>query len=156
MTTIYVDADACPVKEEIYRVAKRHNVPVVLASNTWMRTPNVSLVTFQLVEAGPDEADDWIVEQAAAGDVAITTDIPLAARLIAKGVRVLGPRGKEFTEDQIGDALAKREILSQFREMGEDTGGPPPMRPADRSKFLSALHDVLEKRAREEQRKKRS
>lgn len=144
MTTIYVDADACPVKEEIYRVAKRHHVPVVLVSNSWMRTPPLALVTFELVEAGPDEADDWIVERAVAGDVAVTTDIPLAGRLIAKDVRVLGPRGKEFTEDQIGDALAKRELLSQFREIGEITGGPAPMRPADRSKFLQVLHEVLE------------
>ncbi|MFH0944787.1 MAG: YaiI/YqxD family protein [Planctomycetota bacterium] len=151
MTTIYVDADGCPVKEEIYRVAKRHLVPVILVANTWMRLPDLSLVRLQQVGDGFDEADDWIVENARAGDVAVTTDIPLAARLIEKDVRVVGPRGREFKEDQIGNALATREVLSHLRDMGEVTGGPPPMRPKDRSKFLSAFHEIVE----QELRKKR-
>ena len=148
MTTIYVDADGCPVKEEIYKVARRHQVQVVLVANAWMRVPESSLIRFHQVGDGFDEADDWIVENARAGDVAVTTDIPLAARLIEKDVRAVGPRGKEFKEDQIGNALATREVLSHLRDMGEITGGPPPMRPKDRSKFLSTLHEIVEKELR--------
>ena len=144
MTTIYVDADGCPVKEEVYKVARRHQVAVILVANAWMRVPESSLIQLRKVGDGFDEADDWIVENAQAGDVAVTTDIPLAARLIEKDVRVVGPRGREFKEDQIGNALATREVLSHLRDMGEVTGGPPPMRPKDRSSFLSTLHEIVE------------
>lgn len=153
MTTIYVDADGCPVKDEVYRIARRHKLPVVLVANQWMRLPELSFVSLEVVQSGPDEADDWIVEQAVALDVAVTTDIPLAARLIAKGVRVVGPRGREFTEDQIGDALAKREISSHLREAGAMTRGPSSIQPGDKSKFLSTLHNIVEATLRKKQRK---
>jgi len=145
MTTIYIDADGCPVKEETFKVARRHKLNVILVANSWMRVPESTRIRLQQVGDGFDEADDWIVEQAGKGDVAVTTDIPLAARLIANGVRVIGPRGKEFKEEQIGDALAKREIATHLRELGEMTGGPPPMQQKDRSKFLSTLHEVIER-----------
>ncbi len=148
-TTIYVDADGCPVKEEVYRVARRHQVTVILVANSWIRLPELSLVQLRQVGAGFDEADDWMVENARGGDVAVTADIPLAARLIGKSVHVVDPRGREFKEEQIGDALARRELLSQLRDMGTITGGPPPMRPRDRSKFLAALHEVVERALRQ-------
>lgn len=148
MTTIYVDADGCPVKEEVYRVARRHQVAVVLVANSWMRTPELSLVRLQVVGDGFDEADDWMVDNARSGDVAVTADIPLASRLIDREVRVVDPRGREFKEGQIGGALATREILSHLRDMGEVTGGPAPMRPKDRSKFLSTLHEIVERTLR--------
>ena len=153
MTSIYVDADGCPVKDEVYRVAKRFEVPVVVVANAWLRVPDLSLVRLQQVGAGFDAADDWIVEHATAGDVAVTADIPLAARLVAKEVRVVGPRGKEFKEDHMGDVLATREALSYMRDLGEIGGGPPAMRPKDRSKFLSTLHEVVEATLRKKGKK---
>lgn len=152
MITIYVDADGCPVKEETFRVARRHKVEVILVANSWMRTPESSLIRLQQVGDGLDEADDWIVEHAGPGDVAVTTDIPLAARLIQNGSRVLGPKGREFKEDQIGDALATREALSHLRDLGEITGGPKPFQKRDRSQFLATLHEIVEAELRKKRK----
>jgi hypothetical protein len=143
MTHIYVDADGCPVKEEVYRVAKRYDVPVTLVANAWMRTPAQAGVEFVLVSDGFDAADDWIVEEVAANDIVITTDIPLAARCLQKGARVLGPKGRLFTEETIGDALAHREMASQIREHGMISGGPSPFSNKDRSRFLQRLDETI-------------
>ena len=144
MTHIYVDADGCPVKDEIYRVAKRYDVPVTLVANSRMYTPDDANIEFVLVGDGFDEADDWIVEQVDANEIVVTTDIPLAARCLEKGARVLGPKGRVFTEDSIGDALANREVASQLREHGMMTGGPAPFGKKDRSRFLQRLDDTIQ------------
>jgi hypothetical protein len=135
MIHVYVDADACPVKDETYRVAKRYGLPVTLVANSWMRTPNDGSVELQVVKGDWDAADDWIAENAGEGDVVVTADVPLAARCVAKGARVIGPRGKEFTEDSVGDA--------QLREAGVVSTGPPPFDKRDRSRFLQALDTVI-------------
>jgi len=145
MTTVLVDADACPIKEETYRVAKRHGVPVVLVADQWMRTPE-SGVELVVVKGDFDAADDWIVEHAHAGDVVVTGDIPLADRCLKLGARVLGHRGREFTEDSIGEAMAARELASELRDMGVETGGPRPFDKRDRSAFLQALEEMLRSR----------
>ncbi len=143
MTHIYVDADGCPVKDAIYRVAQRHAVPVTLVANTWMHTPGTPGIEFVRVGDGFDAADDWIVGQAAPNDIVITADIPLAARCLANGARVLSPKGRLFTEDSIGEALAHRELSSQLREHGVTTGGPAPFGPKDRSRFLQRLDETI-------------
>ena len=143
MTHIYVDADGCPVKEEIYRVAKRYDIPVTLVANSWMRTPDAASVEFVQVGDGFDEADDWIVEEVKANEIVVTADIPLAAQCLEKGACVLGPKGRVFTEESIGDALANREVSSQMREHGMMTGGPAPFGQKDRSRFLQKLDDTI-------------
>jgi uncharacterized protein YaiI (UPF0178 family) len=140
---IFVDADACPVKEEIFRVAKRYSLGVTLVSGSWMRIPDSVNVTLKVVKQGMDAADDWIVEHVEADDIVITTDIPLAARCVGKGAYVLGPTGKRFTDDNIGPALATRNLLSELRELGEIAGGPPPFGKRDRSRFLEGLDKVV-------------
>ncbi|MEZ5064695.1 MAG: YaiI/YqxD family protein [bacterium] len=145
MPAIYVDADACPVKEETYRVAKRYGWPVFVVSNAWMRTPSDAEVELVVVGGDFDAADDWIVERAGADDVVVTGDIPLAARCLEKGAAVLGLRGQEFTEDSIGDALASRELLSQLRDLGEVSGGPAPFQKKDRSAFLQKLDQIVQR-----------
>ncbi len=140
---IYVDADACPVKEEIYRVARRHGVKVFVVANTSIRVPAEDLIEGVLVKGGFDVADDWIVERIGQGDVAITTDIPLAGRCLEKGARVLGPKGNVFTEDAIGEALATRALLDMLRQSGEFRGGPAAFARADRSRFLAKLDETL-------------
>jgi uncharacterized protein YaiI (UPF0178 family) len=140
---IFVDADACPVKEEIFRVAKRYSLGVTLVSGSWMRIPDSVNVTLKVVKQGMDAADDWIVEHVEADDVVITTDIPLAARCVGKGAYVLGPTGKRFTDDNIGPALATRNLLSELRELGGIAGGPPPFGKRDRSRFLEGLDKVV-------------
>ena len=148
MGIIYVDADACPVKDEIYKVAARFAIRVIIAANNPMRIPNNPLI--ELVEKkGFDGVDDWIAEQCGAGDLVITADIPLAARSLAKGAKVLDPRGKPFTESDIGYALASRELMIELRQTGEITGGPAPMTPKDRSRFLAKLDETLHKLRRE-------
>ena len=139
MTILYIDADACPVKEEVYRVADRYKLQVFVVSNSWIRTPQSSRVTSVVVDAGPDIADDWIAERAGPKDIVITADIPLAQRSLAAGAQALHPTGRVFTLDNIGGALASRAIGEHLRSMGEITGGPKPFAPADRSKFLQAL-----------------
>ena len=139
---IFVDADGCPVKDEICRVAERHGLEVKLVSNTWMRAPSVAWLELVVVDDGFDAADDWIAEQAAERDVVVTADIPLAARCLKKGARVLGPKGRVFTENSIGNALAGREASAYLREMGVMTGGPAPFTKRDRSRFLQRLEEL--------------
>ncbi len=144
MLDIYVDADACPVKEETYRVATRYDLRVFVVSNSWMATPTKGRVELVLVDDGFDAADDWVAEHATEGDIVLTADIPLAARCLKKGARVLGFKGSEFTDDSIGSALASRELLSELREMGQMTGGPAAFEKNDRSKFLGRLDQVIQ------------
>ena len=140
---IYIDADACPVKDETYKVAGRYLVPVCVVANSWMRTPTNELVSLEVVPGGFDAADDWIADRAETGDIVITGDIPLAARCINSGARVLGTRGEEFTEAGIGDALAMRALKDHLRQTGEITGGPAPMDKKFRSRFLSKLDEMV-------------
>src|SRR5438552_10111985 len=142
MLTVYVDADACPVKDEVYRVARRYALRVAVVANAPLRVPAGALVEL-VVRPGFGAADDWIAEQAGPGDVVVTADIPLAARCLARGARVLGPTGRPFTEGDIGAALATRELMDALRQGGEVAGGPAPMTPKDRSRFLSKLDEAV-------------
>jgi uncharacterized protein len=139
---IYVDADACPVKEEVLRVARRHGFPMHLVSNRWQRGPDDPLVQRVVVPEGPDAADDWIASRIGAGDIAVTSDIPLAARCLDRKALVLAPTGKSFTEASIGMALAMRDLNAHLRETGEIAGGPSSFRQRDRSQFLEALEEA--------------
>jgi uncharacterized protein YaiI (UPF0178 family) len=140
---IYVDADACPVKDEIYRVARRHGVKVYVVANAPLRVPTEDLIELVVVRGGFDAADDWIAERIGPGDVAITADIPLADRCLRNGARALGPKGHAFTEDSIGEALATRALMDMLRQSGEVGGGPAPFAKADRSRFLAKLDEAL-------------
>jgi hypothetical protein len=144
LAKIFVDADGCPVKEEIYRVARRYGLQVTVVSNAWMRTPQEDWLTRVVVSQELDAADDWIVEHVAAEDIVITGDIPLAARSLKKGARVIDPKGRVFTEESIGDALASRELMSHLREIGTLTGGPAPFEKRDRSRFLERLDETIQ------------
>jgi hypothetical protein len=135
---VYVDADACPVKAEVAKVAERHGLAVTYVANTWLPIPQGPAFRVQVVPGAFDAADDWIAERAEAGDIVITADIPLASRALKKGARVLGPSGKPFTGDNIGNAMATRELMADLRAYGVG-GGPPPFGPKDRSRFLEAL-----------------
>jgi len=141
---IYVDADACPVKQEVYRVAKRYQLEVTLVANSWMRIPDERWLKLEVVGEGFDAADDWIVEQVQADDIVITADIPLASRCVKAGASVIGTTGKPFTENNIGSALATRDLLSELRGAGEITGGPAPLQKRDRSRFLQVLDEVIQ------------
>ena len=141
---IYVDADACPVKDEIYRVANRYQLEVTVVSNSSFYVPADSLVRMVIVKEGIDAADDWIVEQLSENDVVITADIPLASRSLQKGAHVLGFTGNPFTPDNIGDAVATRELLAGLCERGEVRGGPPPFDKRDRSRFLQGLDRMIQ------------
>lgn len=141
--TIFVDADACPVKEEIYKVAHRCACPVHVVANTFIRVPPG--VQLNVVDAGPDVADDFIAERVQPGDIVVTNDIPLADRTLKAGGFALGANGKPFTASSIGAALAQRELMEHLRSFGETTGGPKPFTPADRSRFLSALDAAVQK-----------
>jgi len=141
---IFVDADACPVKQEVYRVASRYCLDVTLVTNSWMRVPNERWLALEIVEDGLDVADDWIVERVQPHDIVITADIPLASRCLKEGARVIGPTGKPFTENNIGQAVATRDLLSELRGAGEITGGPPPLKKRDRSRFLQHLDEVIQ------------
>ncbi|HEY5306600.1 MAG TPA: YaiI/YqxD family protein [Pseudolabrys sp.] len=136
---IFVDADACPVKNEIYRVAERYGLKVFVVANSFMNVPRSDLIERVIVTQGPDIADDWIAERATPGDIVITADIPLVGRCVKKGASVIGPTGKPFTEDSIGMALATRDLLTDLRSAGVTTRGPPPLARQDISRFLSAL-----------------
>lgn len=141
---ILVDADACPVKEEIYKVAFRHAVPVSIVSNAWLRVPPHPLIERVVVDAGFDAADDWIAEAASPSSVVVTADILLADRCLKAGAVVIAPNGKPFTQSSIGAAIATRAIMADLRAgMGDAIGGPPPFAKADRSRFLSALDEAL-------------
>ena len=144
MSVIYVDADACPVKQEIYRVAKRYGFKVILVANTWMRTPSDSWLELRVVDDHPDAADDWIVENAVADDILVTADIPLAARCVKNSGSVLSPRGRLFTQESIVESLANQELMSHIRDMGTMTGGPPPFDDRDRSHFLQRLDQTIQ------------
>ncbi|MBT3629796.1 MAG: YaiI/YqxD family protein [Candidatus Marinimicrobia bacterium] len=144
MLHIYIDADACPVKNEVYRVADRYQLEVTLVSNSKMRVPQSSRIKLEVVGDGFDEADDWIVEHVQEGDVVITADIPLAGRCITAGAEVLSNSGKRFTDDNIGQTLATRDLLAELRGAGEITGGPPPLTQRDRSEFLQKLDVVIQ------------
>lgn len=144
MTAIFVDADACPVKGEVYRVAERYHLKVFVVSNQPMRTPSMPWITSVVVGERFDAADDWIAERAQADDIVITGDIPLAARCLKKDARVLGPKGRPLTDANIGEALASRELSAQLRELGIATGGPAPFQPRDRSRFLQGLDAVIQ------------
>ena len=142
---IQVDADACPVKDEVYKVALRHDLPVNVVANSFMRVPQHRLITRVTVPEGPDVADDWIAERADAHAIIVTSDILLAERCLKAGARVLSPKGKAFTENSIGQAVATRAIMEDLRGMGEQTSGPASFKPADRSNFLSALEVEIQK-----------
>ena len=144
MLNIFIDADACPVKKEVYRVANRYSLNVTLVANSWMRVPNERWIALEVVGDGLDTADDWIVEHVQPYDIVVTADIPLASRCLKEGARVIGPTGKPFTEDNIGQAVATRDLLSELREAGEITGGPPPLKKHDRSRFLQQLDEVIQ------------
>ena len=144
MLHILVDADACPVKDEVYRVAARCDLNVTLVSNAWMRTPDTDRVRLEIVESGFDAADDWIVDHVERDDIVITADIPLASRCLKKGASVLGSTGKPFTDANIGSALATRDVLSELRDLGEVGGGPPPFSRRDRSRFLQELDKIVQ------------
>jgi uncharacterized protein YaiI (UPF0178 family) len=141
---IFVDADACPVKQEVYRVASRYCLDVTLVANSWMRIPDEPWIALEVVEDDFDAADDWIVEHVQPHDIVITSDIPLASRCLKEGARVIGPTGKPFTENNIGQAVATRDLLSELRGAGEITGGPPPLKKRDRSHFLQQLDNVIQ------------
>jgi uncharacterized protein YaiI (UPF0178 family) len=146
MHTVLVDADSCPVKDEVYRVAERYQWHVTLVSNSWMRTPREDWVELVIVrdQGQLDEADDWIAERAEEGDVVVTEDIILASRCLPQGARVLSPRGKVFSEATIGEALATRELMADLREAGAVTGGPAPFEKRDRSHFLQRLDEAIQ------------
>ena len=144
MLHIFVDADACPVKKEVYRVANRYRLDVTLVANAWMRIPNEPWISLEVVTDGFDAADDWIVEHVQLHDIVVTADILLASRCVKKGARAIGPSGKPFTEENIGDAVATRDLLSELRGAGEMTGGPPPLQKRDRSRFLQKLDEVIQ------------
>jgi len=142
-TRIYVDADACPVKDEIYRVAIRLGVPVSVVAGQFIRVPQDPLIERVAVGSGMDAADDWIAERARAGDVVITSDIPLASRCVKAGAEVIAPNGKPFSEESIGMTLAMRNLMTDLRSSGEITGGPKSYSPRDRSAFISALDQAI-------------
>jgi uncharacterized protein YaiI (UPF0178 family) len=142
-TRIYVDADACPVKDEIYRVAARHGLPVSVVAGQFIRVPADPLIERIAAGSGMDAADDWIAERAGKGDIVVTADIPLASRCVKGGAEVIAPNGKPFTEASIGMTLAVRNLMTDLRSSGEVTGGPRSFAPRDRSAFLSALDQTI-------------
>jgi uncharacterized protein YaiI (UPF0178 family) len=150
VTILYVDGDACPVREEVFRVATRLKLQVFVVSNGSrpIRPPENPLVTMITVSEGADIADDWIAERIGPGDVCVTSDIPLASRCLAAGGRALSPKGHLWTEDNIGQALAGRAIAQHLREIGTNTGGPAPLTKADRSNFLAALDTLIHQKTR--------
>jgi uncharacterized protein len=141
---IFIDADGCPVKQEVYRVAKRYGLKVTLVSNSRMRSPQEDWVEAVVVDGQFNAADDWIVEHVSEKDIVITGDIPLASRCLKKEARVIGPSGRLFTEESIGEALATRELLSHLRDLGAITGGPAPFEKRDRSRFLQRLDETIQ------------
>lgn len=149
MIEIFVDADGCPVKDEVYVVATRYGVPVALVANARMYVPEGFGVELVVVGAGPDAADDWIAEHVRTGDVVVTSDLPLAARCLAAGARVLGADGREIETHAIGGLLATRELKSQLRGAGVMTGGPPPLSAKARSRFQGKLDELVQRSLRE-------
>jgi uncharacterized protein YaiI (UPF0178 family) len=146
---IYVDADACPVKDEALRVADRHGLPIKYVSNAWMRLPEGANVERVIVPEGPDAADDWIAERIGKGDIVVTADIPLAARCLSAGAQAIGSTGKPFTDASIGMALAMRDLSRHLREIGESRGFNASFTKQDRSRFLEALELAVQKAKRQ-------
>lgn len=144
MLNIYIDADACPVKNEVYRVAEREGLEVTLVANSTMRIPENPRISLEVVGDGFDAADDWIVEDVGPGDIVITADVLLADRCLKEGARVLGTTGKPFTEDNIGSIVATRNLMADLRGAGEITGGPAPLTQRDRSFFLQKLDEAIQ------------
>lgn len=144
MVEIYVDADACPVKDETVRVAERHNLKTYMVSDGGIRPSPNPLVELVIVAQGADAADDWIAEHIGPADICITNDIPLAARCLERGALAIKPNGEAFSENSIGMALANRELMQNLRETGEITGGPRPFSKADRSAFLDTLETTVQ------------
>lgn len=142
---VYVDGDACPVKDEVYRVALKNDLKVYVACHGSLRGPARGRVEVVRVKAGLNAADDWIAERAGEGDVVVTSDIPLADRCLKRGARVVAPDGRTFTEDSIGEAMAGRELMDNLRQMGVATGGPPPFGAAERRRFVAALSRAVQK-----------
>ena len=140
---IYIDADACPVKDEVYRVAARHNLAVTVVAAGFIRVPADPTIERVAAGSGMDAADDWIAERIEPGDIVITADIPLASRCVKAGAEVIAPTGRAFTEASIGLTLATRNLMDALRSTGEITGGPKPFSPRDRSSFLSALDQAI-------------
>lgn len=140
---IYVDADACPVKNEVYKVAERHGLKVFVVSNSFINVPRDPMIERVIVPAGMDEADNWIAARAAPGKIVVTADIPLASRAVKAGASVIAPNGRAFTEDSIGLTLATRNLMDDLRSAGAVTGGPKPFSPRDRSAFLAALDQAI-------------
>jgi uncharacterized protein YaiI (UPF0178 family) len=144
MLHIFVDADACPVKEEVYRVARRYGLEVTLVANSRMRVPNEKRIGLMVVPESFDAADDWIVAHVGPHDIVVTADVVLASRCVKEGARAIGPNGRPFTEDNVGQAVAMRDLMADLRGAGEITGGPPPLQPRDRSRFLQKLDEVIQ------------
>ncbi|MBC8239607.1 MAG: YaiI/YqxD family protein [Alphaproteobacteria bacterium] len=149
MPEIYIDADACPVKDEVIRVATRHGLRTHMVSDGGIRPSADPMVNLIIVPSGPDAADDWIAEHMSDGDIVVTSDIPLAARCIDRGGKAMRPNGEAFTEDSIGMALATRDLMSSLRETGTITGGPRPFSNRDRSQFLNALEVMVQSALRD-------
>jgi uncharacterized protein YaiI (UPF0178 family) len=143
LPTIYLDADACPVKEQVYRVAARHGVAVAVVANAPLRLPPQAELRLIVVPGSPDAADDWIAERATRRDLVLTADVPLAARVVEAGVRCLDFRGGEFTPSRVGEALAARDLAAYLRDLGMTTGGPAPFSARDRSRFASTLDTAV-------------
>lgn len=141
---IYVDADACPVKAEVCKVARRYRLQVILVANARMRVTEPDVARLVIVNGDINAADDWIAEQVIAGDIVITADIPLASRCVKRGARVLAPTGHEWSDTNVGHALATRDLLSELRDAGAMLGGPPPFQPRDRSRFLQSLDQIIQ------------
>lgn len=144
MPEILVDADACPVKEEVYRVARRYGLKVTLVANSQMRMPEEDWLELVVVSNEFDAADDWIAAHVGKDDIVISGDVPLASRCLKRGARVLGPAGRAFTDNSIGDALATRDLMYHLRDIGIMTGGPPPFGKKDRSRFLQSLDGMIQ------------
>jgi len=146
--TLYIDADACPVKDETYKVAERYRLKVFVVANAFIMVPKHPLIERVVVDAGPDIADDWIAERARPGDIVITSDIPLAGRALKAGAAAISPTGRPFTVDSIGAALSQRALMEHLRSTGEITGGPKPFDRNDRSRFLQVLDQAVNKAMR--------
>jgi uncharacterized protein len=149
---IYLDADACPVKEQVYRVAARYGVPLSVVANTPLRVPPQPEVELVVAPGGIDAADDWIAARAGPGDLVLTADIPLAARVVERGARCLDFRGGEFTPSRVGEAVAARDLNAYLRALGLPASGPPAFSPRDRSRFASALDTAVSRAQRAENR----
>lgn len=148
MIKVFVDADGCPVKDEIYKVSERYKLHSFVVANKPMNIPLSPIIEMVVVSGSFDAADDWIAENITSTDIVVTADIPLADRCLKKNAVAISPKGEEWTQDSIGDAMATRELMIQLRHMGEARGGPPPMEKKDKSKFLSKLDQVIQRLSR--------